>query len=109
MLISNVQCDPRDALILFDVSSIDETTFDVMCRICKRRLQADEGKLESESSSTSGESSSTESDKTPEPQEEHWTEFGTIWQKGSRYQQPQFENFHLRISLLLRALLDSVS
>lgn len=69
---AHFKCPVRSQRCLdsFDVSSIDETTFDVMCRICKRRLQADEGKLESESSSTSGESSSTESDKTPEPQEE---------------------------------------
>ena len=45
----------------FDVSSIDDSTFDAMCRICKRRLQADEGQLESEESSSSGDSSSTES------------------------------------------------
>jgi hypothetical protein len=69
---AHFKCPVRSQRCLdsFDVSSVDETTFDVMCRICKRRLQTDEGKHESESSSTSGESSSTESDRAPEPQEE---------------------------------------
>ena len=69
---AHFKCPVRSQRCLdsFDVTSIDETTFDVMCRICKRRLQLDEGKLETDSSSTSGESSSTESEKAPEPQEE---------------------------------------
>ena len=69
---AHFKCPVRSqrCLDFFNVTSIDETTFDVMCRICKKRLQMDEGKLESESSSTSGESSSTESDRAPEPQEE---------------------------------------
>ena len=38
----------------FDVTSIDETSFDVICRICKRRLQIEEGKHDSDSSSSTG-------------------------------------------------------
>ena len=69
---AHFKCPVRSQRCLdsFDVTAIDEATFDVMCRICKKRLQLDEGRLESESSSTSGESSSTESEKAPEPQEE---------------------------------------
>ena len=72
LLHAHFKCPVRSQRCLdsFDVTAIDEATFDVMCRICKKRLQLDEGRLESESSSTSGESSSTESEKAPEPQEE---------------------------------------
>ena len=62
----------------FDVNSIDESTFDVMCRICKRRLMVEEGRQESESSSSTGDSSSTESEKAPEALEEQndWAHLG---------------------------------
>ena len=53
----------------FDVSNIDESTFDVMCRICKGRMQMEEGQVQSESSSTSGDSSSTDSEAQQEPDE----------------------------------------
>ena len=68
---AHFKCPVRSLRCLdsFDVTSLDETTFDVMCRICRRRLLNEEGKQESESSSSSGDSSSTESDRPPEPQE----------------------------------------
>lgn len=46
----------------YDLVDVDENSFDVMCRICKKRLQQDEGALKSDSSSTSGDSSSTDSE-----------------------------------------------
>ena len=69
---AHFKCPVRSQRCLdaFDVTSIDETSFDVICRICKRRLQIEEGKHDSDSSSSTGDSSSTESDRAPEPQEE---------------------------------------
>ena len=61
---AHFKCPVRSLRCLdsFDVAKVDESMFDVMCRICKRRLQVEEGLHESESSSTSGDSSSTDAE-----------------------------------------------
>eukprot|EP00435_Cladocopium_sp_Y103_P038052 s612_g10.t1 len=61
---AHFKCPVRSQRCLetFDLSTVDENSFDVMCRICKKRLQVDEGQQGSDSSSTSGDSSSTESE-----------------------------------------------
>eukprot|EP00435_Cladocopium_sp_Y103_P067033 s408_g29.t1 len=54
----------------FDLNHVEENAFDVMCKICKCRLQSEQGRQDSDSSSSSGDSSSTDSEAPPSGLEE---------------------------------------